>query len=453
MRLQRVLVYFAVCISFGVHSRAELQALPFDPKELSSPAPPLFLLSSHASDNQDFVLLASGERRSVTTIPPKSTIVRLWFTSSDEQVRVKLVFPDRPPLILWDGQKGTAFQPSPPLTVWHNRAFIGYLLMAVPKGASLEVVNFGKHNVRFFYQVNYRSSLENYSSLSDLATALNRYMQRWAPLWDGLSDSHLINLNAHSTKWLAYFVGNGWLTGIELQVPKEAMQWLSLQVWDDEHQLADVPLTTAFGLWFGGTSYQSLWTCARDEGKFWRLLWRLPIPFRSSLELRLHNRHRQTAVITARWWVRWTDEPPPYRLWLARGSERTKEKKPLTLAEVKGQGTLLGVMVGAQQTVSKRFRLLEGDEQIIADDVLLNGTGTEDFFNSAWYFPDNPFSLPMHGLIKKRSVSPLQFSAYRWFLFDRIFFRRSFRFSLEHGGQNTVPNSLYHWLVVGYANR
>ncbi|MCZ7547227.1 MAG: DUF2961 domain-containing protein [Anaerolineae bacterium] len=86
----------------------------------------------------------------------------------------------------------------------------------------------------------------------------------------------------------------------------------------------------------------------------------------------------------------------------------------------------------------------EGDEMIFIDDdnegerwpPTMHGTGTEDYFNTAWA-PDEKFVSPFFGLTKPGGYYFSGFiSWYRWHLLDPVRFSRSIRVSIEHGHAN-----------------
>src|SRR5262249_17725976 len=66
----------------------------------------------------------------------------------------------------------------------------------------------------------------------------------------------------------------------------------------------------------------------------------------------------------------------------------------------------------------------------------LHGTGTEDYFNTAWC-PDEAYSAPYHGIsIPGGANWSGQVSLYRFHVDDPIRFQKSIRVTLEHGHAN-----------------
>jgi hypothetical protein len=83
----------------------------------------------------------------------------------------------------------------------------------------------------------------------------------------------------------------------------------------------------------------------------------------------------------------------------------------------------------------------------------IEGTGTEDYFSSGWYFDRGVYSAPYHGVIIKDEARS-RVSAYRWHIEDAIPFTKSIRFTIEHGAENKVPadySSVAYFYLAGPA--
>ena len=104
---------------------------------------------------------------------------------------------------------------------------------------------------------------------------------------------------------------------------------------------------------------------------------------------------------------------------------------------MRGQGQLVGVSLNAE-SYAGGLGFLEGDEIWTVDGQSRGqGTGTEDYFNSGWYFDEGPYGGPWHGLIvKDEKVGRI--AAYRWLLPDPVPFHDSIRVAIEHGTENTA---------------
>ncbi len=88
----------------------------------------------------------------------------------------------------------------------------------------------------------------------------------------------------------------------------------------------------------------------------------------------------------------------------------------------------------------------EGDDMIFIDGdttPTLHGTGTEDYFNTAWS-PRQEFCAPYHGLPLTSGTEEWPYrgkhSMYRFHIEDPVHFRESIRVTIEHGHANNLSN-------------
>lgn len=85
----------------------------------------------------------------------------------------------------------------------------------------------------------------------------------------------------------------------------------------------------------------------------------------------------------------------------------------------------------------------EGDDMIFVDGQVLYGTGTEDYFNTA-FAPTQEYSAPYHGVILYQGTEDWRWrgknSVYRYHIEDPIFFEQSIRVTIEHGHANKLTN-------------
>lgn len=107
--------------------------------------------------------------------------------------------------------------------------------------------------------------------------------------------------------------------------------------------------------------------------------------------------------------------------------------KDYVFLETEGTGLFLGV---TQESCDFGLWHLEGDERFYIDDSktpFIYGTGTEDYYNGAWYFNRGEFNLPAHGLSRFKGANA---SMYRFHISDPIPFLKNGKFCIEHGGEN-----------------
>ena len=207
--------------------------------------------------------------------------------------------------------------------------------------------------------------------------------------------------------------------------------------WDGEtNPSVEAPLGDFFGDGFAKKHYTSL-LMGESSGGFYCYL---PMPFRRHARIVVENGTgkpidafyynidlvtglalpRDVATLHA-WWNR---EP------------RTTSKAPHLIAEAHGRGWFVGTEYDVQ-SAAKNLGFLEGDEIFTIDGEKRGmGTGTEDYFNSGWYFDEGPYAGPFHGLIIKNDTLG-RIAAYRWHILDRVPFYTSLKVEIEHGTENT----------------
>jgi hypothetical protein len=72
----------------------------------------------------------------------------------------------------------------------------------------------------------------------------------------------------------------------------------------------------------------------------------------------------------------------------------------------------------------------------------LHGTGTEDYFNTAWC-PTQDYSSPYHGIIANGGPNWTEpVTLYRWHIEDPVIFHRQIRVTIEHGHANRRSDDL-----------
>ncbi len=118
-----------------------------------------------------------------------------------------------------------------------------------------------------------------------------------------------------------------------------------------------------------------------------------------------------------------------------------------------GRGLFVGLTHTMRGTQGSSRGYLEGNERVYNDDILSpawNGTGTEDFYESGWYFrdgysgpPDTPYSRPLTG---NPAYNPGvegftndTTGTFRLLVAESIPFGQRLRFTIQHGPVDDVP--------------
>jgi hypothetical protein len=115
--------------------------------------------------------------------------------------------------------------------------------------------------------------------------------------------------------------------------------------------------------------------------------------------------------------------------------------------DTQGRGVFYGVVHTMRGENGNQRGYLEGNERVYNDNLLSpawNGTGTEDFYESGWYFRSGtPYSMPLTGNPAynpgTNGFTNDTTGAYRLFPAEAISFGQRLRFTIQHGPVDDVP--------------
>ena len=405
--------------------------------------------------NEDYVLLKPGETRRVPL--SAGTLERLWSTSDQpEKLRLQLQSGGQTVLLL---EKNRATQGK-----WSDKAYTLYDARQLKPDATLIATNGSDKPAKWFYQASVRPFVAINNAVQVLAAPKIVSVERLLKDGDSLGAFDIsggfkfgqvekleITLNPATLQtWNLVFL-RGFATGEQSRGPGSLTEMQNAPTTPDPKFAINAPLLALSGQFFAAKNKSD--AVSDFDGKTLTLKW--PLPFDKEREapvIDLFNTSagRVTVKITAT--VRQLSASPPMIFHAEYGSALPQDKQPISIAEFKGEGALVGLAMATKPTItSKRraFAYLEGNELIRADGKLYEGTGTEDFFNSAWYFPDQPFSGEYGGLTFKNPLPP-QVSMYRWLVPDALPFNQSLKFDFEHGNGNNTDDVEFRWLVYWY---
>jgi hypothetical protein len=136
----------------------------------------------------------------------------------------------------------------------------------------------------------------------------------------------------------------------------------------------------------------------------------------------------------------------------------TVDGQDWTFLEATGQGVCYGVTHTMHGDIpsGNRRAYLEGDERVYVDgsrSPTMHGTGTEDFYESGWYFRDGTtYSMPLAGNPGyELDTDGCRYDctgAYRLMIGEAVSFSSSLRFDIEHGPVSDAPatySSTAYW--------
>ncbi|MDQ3815862.1 MAG: DUF2961 domain-containing protein, partial [Armatimonadota bacterium] len=221
---------------------------------------------------------------------------------------------------------------------------------------------------------------------------------------------------------------------------------------EKEGDAVDMPLLALTGQFFNSQPVENAFCSFNGKTLRLHLLMPLSPARKNQATVRIRNTGSSPIIVETHVATQKDGGPSAYRFCAASGSARTEKGKPVQMLNVAGAGAFVGLALGiepAPGSPKQTFSYLEGNEIITADGRKYEGTGTEDFFNSAWYFPDKPFAFAYHGMTFK-SQKPPRVSAYRLMIPDAVPFKKSFTFEFEHGNGNNTDDLLYRWVAFWY---
>ena len=156
---------------------------------------------------------------------------------------------------------------------------------------------------------------------------------------------------------------------------------------------------------------------------------------------RFHAQYRQAAPCKGQ--VNdWTDEYSP----AINDRKNLSGEGNYVFLEATGKGHFIGVTHSVLQNQDGWFG--EGDDMIFIDGdtaPTINGTGTEDYYNGAWSFGDQPFAYAHNGapcIVDPNRIGG-RYCLYRWNTESPIAFEKSIRVTMEHGHANHRSDNFY----------
>jgi hypothetical protein len=408
-----------------------LDSLPFSP---DLPTYRWFASTDPKNKNDDFFLLKPGETRRVPLAA--GVLERLWSTSLfPDQLDLTLEAGARRRQLLLSGGKATR-------GLLENKTYTffpglkGDSLAKLDAGAAIIATNRASQPSKWYLQATVRPSSPplQISKAKEVARRLFK-----------------ISVPAGEEKEVETWTSPGQIYefSVATDVPSaKTFQKLRLKAIFDGQSAIDAPLLSLAGQIEGSEQIQN--AVADFDGS--RLVLRWPMPF-ASAKISIVNEGDATVNLDIGARVSQFDQAPsPYRFCAVQQTTATKEGQPIDILDVDGAGALVGLALSiapGAETTRRTFAYLEGNESIVADGKTFEGTGTEDYFSSAWYYPDKPFFHPFEGMTYKTPTPP-SVSAYRLMIPDALPFKKSLKFNFEQGNGNNTSGMQWTWTAFWY---
>ncbi|GAA1401332.1 DUF2961 domain-containing protein [Catellatospora coxensis] len=260
---------------------------------------------------------------------------------------------------------------------------------------------------------------------------------------------------------VANLTGPRLVTALRLRVPDASatpavLAGLRLRITFDGRRTVDSPIGEFFGSGLAEKHVRSLMFAMDTAAGGWYSSW-WPMPLRSTATVELVNTTGQSVSgigteVTSAPGAQWTDllastgEAGYFTTRSARAE--TVMGQDWTMADQSGRGRLVGVTqtMRGHITGGNTRNYLEGDERIHVDGSPTPqwyGTGTEDFYESGWYFNRGEYSgvftgNPAHQFRASGCADECD-GAYRLLIGDAVAYTTAVRMGIEHGPGNDMP--------------
>lgn len=254
--------------------------------------------------------------------------------------------------------------------------------------------------------------------------------------------------------------GSGAITAISVKIPQlaapgssttditvsdEIIRNTRLQISFDGRRTVDAPLGEFFGSGLGLYPVRALMFGMDTTTKTMTAWWQMP--YRSGATITLRNDSSLVDINNAQLSV--TTAAARFDSYFHAYSDRAIQQngQDHTFVDTTGRGRIVGVTQTMEGLIPPNGRgYLEGDERLFVDGSVtpqVYGTGTEDFYESGWYFNRGVDTDPMNGN-PAHEIQGLGCvydctGAYRLMLAEGPQYGSSVRFGIEHGGYDGDP--------------
>jgi len=413
---------------------SELQGLLQAPYQ---PQPLWFASTDPKGQNFDYVLLKAGETRRIPLA--EGSLLRLWSTAQfPDKIELRLQTSRERITPLWI--KGKALSGSLNGKAYTLFPVFDYEPLAkLDKNSSLLATNRAKEPCKWYFQATVRPLKDALLPILPLVQSIDKR-------------EFTVNLPKHSEREFINFDKPGMIYELDVALDegsaKGLFQQVRLHASFDGTRAVDAPLLALAGQERGEELGKN--AVADYDGARLQLLW--PMPYKSAKLSLLNTTNRDLKLNVLARVQNFDEEPSKVRFCALEQSARTKKGAPIHILKVRGQGTLAGLalsMTPDANSPHQGFAYLEGNETITLDEAPYEGTGNEDYFSSAWYFPDKPFLDRYNGLSFK-SQHPPAVSAYRFHVLDPMPFQHELKFDFEVGRRNNYDDLTWKWTTMWY---
>ncbi len=267
---------------------------------------------------------------------------------------------------------------------------------------------------------------------------------------DPNSNGDNLRVKPGETRVLAELTGPGIIRHLWLTFPEARPSWLAKDggarpdeivirfYWDDSTEPAvESPVGDFFAVGFGRRREVRSVPVQVEDGDSYNAFW--PMPFRKSAKVTLTNESQKPLNSTyfhLDWEAVAVADDAPYFCAQYRQEFPAVAGRDYLILDAVGRGHYVGCVLSVRSRSPEWFG--EGDDCFYIDGEekpSIRGTGTEDYFLSAWGLKLNSFPYSGTTLLEGGWGHIGQItSAYRWHLNDPVRFQKSLRVTVEHKG-------------------
>ncbi len=366
----------------------------------------------------------------------------------------------------------------------------GYIMyMPIPFAESIKITATADSNVYFYYHIDYtvyppETKIDSYSRNQD-NSLLTDIMQSGLGICGQKKDGAFTIATGEANTFFTLRDTTAQITCLRLKMdsihakggnPQAYLRLNHLRLkifFDGEGKPSvDVPLSGIFGFPTHGPDpnapdYRTKCIAFGIDDADWLYL-KLPMPFRDRVEVQIENHTcGETLHMQYEIYISDFDAEPKWGYFKAKHVQteaQSEDKNDMRLLALRGAGRFVGIVSSMDTNLSPRGgQYLEGDEHIYIDGSRtpqVNGTGTEDFYNGAYYWCSGTLSRPFYGCgynakwahasVHCDNDATYKSMAYRFMTGDSISFQNEFVFDMEHGPVNdayeTVDCVLFYYL-------
>jgi len=294
-------------------------------------------------------------------------------------------------------------------------------------------------------------------------------------------------IDGNSTYQICDIKGAGCIKHIWMTIASSDPNYLRKEIlriwWDDEtYPSVEVPLGDFFGV--GHAKSVNFWSLplsmGPQDGKGFNCFFPMPFSKRARIEVENqseismicyfyidYEEYSELAEDYGRFHATWRRENPcqgiPYgngkKAELFLRKNKTHEND-YVIMEAEGEGHFVGchldihnLLTSENKASRDHFWPGEGDDYIEIDDgeIILYGTGTEDYFCGAWC-PSQYYCSPYFGVILPGGDNwSGKISYYRYHIEDPIYFHKNIKVKIEHGHANQKSDdfsSTAYWYQI-----